>query len=127
MIKDDLFIVPEDLYHLGTSSDPKLAHIRSRDLVLREINGITMVVANGRGISLATKERLDKSPMTGWVWCLNKHAAIAKGLVLVNDRQGHYCIAPLKNMPLSEFIRRLSQLGLKCQKLFRQEVASWPL
>lgn len=126
MIKDDLFIVPEDLYHLGTSTESMLTYVRTRDLVLLELNGVTMVVANGRGISLASKTRLDKSPMTGWVWCLNKHMTIPKGLVLVNDRLGHYCITPIKNMPLRDYIRCLAQLDLKCQKLFRQEVASWP-
>jgi hypothetical protein len=127
MVKDDLSVVPEDLYHLGNSSEPRLTCLRSRDLILREINGIVMVVANGGGIAFVSKERLEKSPMTGWVWRLNKHTAIPSGLILINDRPGHYCIAPKKNMPLSEYLKRLAQLAPKGQKLFRKEVVSWPL
>ena len=61
---DDLYFAPEDLYRLGNATDPRLTHVRCpKDIDTIEINGILVVVANGKGVSLATKERIAKSPI----------------------------------------------------------------
>ncbi len=120
---EDLFFAPEDLYRLGNSSGPRLTNIRRpKDIDTIEVNGITMVVANGKGISLSTKERLDKTQMSGWVWKIARGTQVPAGLRLLNDRPGHYSICPVINMPLDEFVGLLSKLALKCQKLFKKEV-----
>lgn len=119
----DLFLAPEDLFRLGNATSPRLTHIRRpKDIDTIEINGITVVVANGKGISLATKDRLDKTPIGGWVWKVAKGTTMPMGLKLVNDRLGHYSICPLSNMPLDEFIGLLSKLAMKCQKVFKKQV-----
>ena len=119
----DLFLAPEDLFRLGNATSPRLTHIRRpKDIDTIEINGITVVVANGKGISLATKDRLDKTPIGGWVWKIAKGTTMPMGLKLVNDRLGHYSICPLSNMPLDEFIGLLSKLAMKCQKVFNKQV-----
>ena len=86
------------------------------------VNGITVVIANGKGISLSTKERIEKSPMGGWVWKVAKGTQMPSGLKLLNDRPGHYSICPRHNMPLDEFVGLLSRLAMKCQKVFNKKV-----
>ena len=81
-----------------------------------------MVISNGKGVSLSTKERLDKTQMSGWVWKICRGTQVPFGLKLLNDRPGHYSICPVSNMPLDEFIGLLSKLALKCQKVFKKEV-----
>lgn len=120
---EDLYFAPEDLYRLGSSSSSRLTHVRRpKDIDTIEINGIAIVVANGKGISLSTKGRLDKTRLSGWVWKISRGAQMPTGLKLINDRPGHYSICPRSNMPLDEFIGLLSKLALKCQKVFKKEV-----
>lgn len=123
MQSEDLFFAPEDLYRLGNSNGPRLTNVRRpKDVNTTEINGITVVIANGKGISLSTKNRLDNTNMSGWVWKLAKGTQLPTGLKLINDRAGHYSICPVSNMPLDEFIGLLSKLALRCHKLFEKEV-----
>lgn len=120
---EDLFFAPEDLYRLGNSSSPRLTNIRRpKDVDTMEINGITVVIANGKGISLFTKDRIDKVQMSGWVWKISRGTQVPIGLRLLNDRPGHYSICPVTNMPLDEFIGLLSKLALTCHKVFKKEV-----
>ena len=120
---EDLYFAPEDLYRLGNSTSPRLTNVRRpKDVDTTEINGITVVISNGKGISLSTKDRLEKTPMSGWVWKISKGTQVPMGLKLINDRPGHYSICPTSNMPLDEFIGLLSRLALKCQKVFKKEV-----
>ena len=119
----DLYLAPEDLFRLGNATDPRLTHIRRpKDIDTVEINGLLVVIANGKGISLATEERISKSPVSGWVWKISKGTQMPQGLRLINDRPGHYSICPMSNMPLDEFKGLLSKLALKCQKVFKKQV-----
>lgn len=120
---EDLFMAPEDLYRLGNATDPRLTNIRRpKDVDTIEINGVLVVVANGKGISLSTKQRLDSTPMSGWVWKIPRHTVVPSGLRLINDRPGHYSICPVANMPLDEFKGLLAKLAMKCQKVFKKQV-----
>jgi len=118
----DLFLAPEDLFRLGNTTSPRLTNVRRpKDIDTIEVNGIAVVVANGKGVSLATKDRLDKTPVVGWVWKIAKGTQMPIGLKLINDRPGHYSICPQSNMPLDEFIGLLSKLAMKCQKVFKKQ------
>ncbi len=120
---EDLFMAPEDLFRLGNATSPRLTHIRRpKDIDTIEVNGITVVIANGKGISLSTKGRLDKTPMSGWVWKIVRGTQMPIGLKLLNDRLGHYSICPISNMALDEFIGLLSKLAMKCHKVFKKQV-----
>ncbi len=120
---EDLFMAPEDLFRLGNATSPRLTHIRRpKDIDTIEVNGITVVIANGKGISLSTKGRLDKTPMSGWVWKIVRGTQMPIGLKLLNDRLGHYSICPISNMVLDEFIGLLSKLAMKCHKVFKKQV-----
>lgn len=119
----DLYLAPEDLFRLGNATDPRLTHIRRpKDIDTVEMNGLLVVIANGKGISLATEERISKSPVSGWVWKISKGTQMPKGLRLINDRPGHYSICPVSNMTLDEFKGLLSKLALKCQKVLKKQV-----
>lgn len=119
----DLYLAPEDLFRLGNATDPRLTHIRRpKDIDTVEINGLLVVIANGKGISLATQERISKSPVSGWVWKISKGTLMPQGLKLINDRTDHYSVCPVSNMPLDEFKGLLSKLALKCQKVFKKQV-----
>ncbi|WP_210404787.1 hypothetical protein [Hahella sp. CCB-MM4] len=57
---EDLFMAPEDLYRLGNSTDPRLTNVRRpKGIDTIEVNGILVAAANGKGVSLSTKERID--------------------------------------------------------------------
>lgn len=120
---EDLFFAPEDLFRLGNSTNSRLTHIRRpKDVDTIEVNGVMVVVANGKGISLSTKARIDTAPMTGWVWKISRGTPMPSGLRLINDRPGHYSLCPISNMPLDEFKGLLSKLAMKCQKIFKKQV-----
>lgn len=120
---EDLYFAPQDLYRLGNSSSPRLTHVRRpKDISTTEIDGITMVIANRKGVSLFTKEEIENNQMSGWVWKVVIGTRMPIGLKLVNDRPGHYMICPISNIPLEEFIDLLSKLALKCQKVYKKEV-----
>jgi hypothetical protein len=44
------------------------------------------------------------------------HTHPPQGLKLVNDKPGHYCVAPTQNMPVDLYKGLLEQMGLKAQK-----------
>jgi hypothetical protein len=89
-----------------------------------EINGIVVVIANGKGISLFTKARIESTSMSGWVWKLPRGTHLPMGLRLINDRPGHYTLCPTFNMPLDEFKGLLAKLALGCHKLHRVKVSN---
>lgn len=116
-------MAPENLFRLGNATGPRLDNIRRpKDVDTTEINGILVVIANGKGISLSTKDRIESTPMSGWVWKIPKGTSVPVGLKLLNDRPGHYSIAPTSNIPLDEFKGLLSKLALKCQKVFKKQI-----
>lgn len=120
---EDLFLAPEDLFRLGNATGPRLTHVRiPKDVDTRVINGIAVVIANGKGVSLATRERLAQTPVLGWVWKISKGTCLPFGLKLINDRPGHYAICPTRNMALEQFVGLLASLALKCQKMDKREV-----
>jgi len=123
MKMEDLFFSPEDLFRLGNSTDSRLTHIRRpKDVDMILVNGSWVVVANGKGVSLFTKARIEATPMGGWVWKISRGTPMPLGLKLINDRPGHYSVCPVSNMPLDEFKGLLAKLAMRCQKIFKKQV-----
>lgn len=118
MAETEYFLCPEDLYRLGTLDSPKLSHVRSRDVDTCTMNGICMVVANGKGISVLDKDGLLKSRMTGWVWRISSGTPMPRGLKLVHDKPHHYSIAPTHNMPVSKYKGLLEELAVRAGRSF---------
>lgn len=117
----EFYLVPEEVFRLGNSNDPKLSHVRARDVDVMTLNGITVVVANGKGISVFDKEGIMLSPMTGWVWRFPGNTPLPAGLRLVQDKPHHYCIAPASNMPVDKYKGLLEELALKATRVFKKE------
>ena len=116
----DFYIVPEDIYRLGNVGGPRLSNVRARDVDTTEINGVTVVVANGKGISVFDIEGIKLSPMTGWVWKFSATTSMPLGLKLVHDKPHHYCIAPMSNMPIDKYKGLLEELALRATRVFQK-------
>jgi hypothetical protein len=87
-----------------------------------EVNGIKRVIANGKGISLYNKAGLDKMPLSGWVWEIKVSTPFPIGLKLIKDDkpEGHYTLAPTRNMLFSEYISLLEKVAIHCQKVYKK-------
>lgn len=116
----EFYIVPEDVFRVGNSSSPRMNAVRASEVDLTEINGIKVIVANGRGVSLYTREELESTTLTGWVWKFPAKTAIPIELKLVNDKQGHYCVAPIMNMPVDYYKGLLEKMGMRAEKVWRK-------
>jgi hypothetical protein len=58
------------------------------------MNGIDDVIANGNGVSLYNKERIDACTLTGWVWEIKAGTHFPPGFKLIKDDDplGHYTL-----------------------------------
>lgn len=120
-MKKEFFIVPEEIFRLGNSSSPRLSNVRPRDVNTTEINGVTIIIANGKGISVFDKEGINESPMAGWVWRFQANTSIPAGLKLVQDKAHHFCIAPISNMPLRKYKGLLEEMALHAERVYKKE------
>lgn len=121
MFPQEFYILPEELFRLGSTSSPKLSNVRSRDVDTTVVNGITIVIANGKGISVFDKAGINQSPMSGWVWRFPTNTKPPQGLKLVQDKKHHYCIAPTQNMPVGKYKGLLEEMALRGIRVFKKE------
>lgn len=117
------FLSQETLYRLGNSSSPLLTKVRPGEIDTMQVNGITMIISNGKGVSLYNKTGLDLAPLSGWVWEIKQNTPIPIGLKLIKDNkpQGHYSLCPARNMPVSEFVSLLENVVIHCKKSFKKK------
>ena len=121
MFPKEFYIMPEELFRLGNSTTPKLSNVRARDVDIVQINGIAIIKANGKGISVFDKVGINESPMSGWGWRFAPNTQPPIGLKLVQDKPHHFCIAPTQNMPISKYIGLLEELALKGHRVYKKE------
>ena len=121
MYPKEFFMVPEEIFRLGNASTSRLSNVRPRDVDTVQINGITMIVANGKGISVFDKTGINESPMTGWVWRFPPNTTPPVGLRFVQDKAHHYCIAPVQNMPIDKYKGLLEEMALRATRVFKKE------
>lgn len=121
MLSIEFYLVPEEVFRLGNGTSPRLSNVRPRDVDTMEINGIRMVIANGKGVSVFDKEGIMRSPMAGWVWRFPPNTSLPAGLKLVKDRPHDFCIAPAMNMPVDKYKGLLEELALKASRVFKKE------
>lgn len=88
------------------------------DVDLYELNGIVMVRANNRGVSLYTLKGVEDVGLTGWAWRIRQGTALPPELKLHNDKPEHYMICPISEMPLAKFVGLLQQMVVHCEKYF---------
>ncbi len=123
MIKETLYLAPEHLYRMGNASSPLTTKVRPDEITTYDLNGITHVQANNRGISLFNKAGLDEIPLSGWVWEISAQTQFPAGLKLIKDDTppGHYTLAPIRNMPVSEYVSLLEKVAVHCKKVFKKK------
>ncbi len=122
-MNEKLYLTQEDLYRFGNATSSRINRIRVGEINTTEQNGITMIVANDKGVSLFNEEGMRRSPLTGWVWEIKSRTAIPQGLRLVQKgSKGHHMLVPVKTMPLSQYISLLEQMAIHCQKVFKKAV-----
>jgi len=121
MFPKEFYIMPEELFRLGNSTTAKLSNVRGRDVDTIQMNGITVIKSNGKGISIFDKEGINESPMTGWVWRFPPNTQPPAGLKLVQDKPHHFCIAPTQNMPIGKYVGLLEELALKGLRVYKKE------
>ncbi|MEX0731436.1 MAG: hypothetical protein WD057_11635 [Aquisalimonadaceae bacterium] len=121
MINQEFFLVPEEVFRLGNSFGPRLSNVRPRDINTIKLNGINVVIANGKGVSVFDKEGIMRAPMAGWVWRFPPNTSLPFGLKLVKDKPHHFCIAPVQNMPVDKYKGLLEEFALKASRVFKKE------
>jgi len=121
--KEPLYLTPEILYRLGNGSSPLMSRIRPGEIDITEINGIKVIISNGKGISLYNKTGLDLAPLTGWVWEIGQNTKFPIGLKLIRDDspEGHYSLCPAQNMSINEFVGLLEKVAIHCKKVFKKK------
>ncbi len=124
---EDLYIMDigeftKNLFRMGNATWPKFDEDRARiDVVITKKDGIDIVIANGNGFSAFDHlTKIMKKPRKK-VWMIKAGASIPKELKLVKDlrkgHEGHYMIAPTKNMSLKKYLGILEELGLDRNKV----------
>jgi len=107
-------LFPKTFFGLETET------VHARDVDTFELNGVTMVIANGRGVSVFDIDGIRRSPMTGWVWKFSANTPMPIGLRIVQDSRHHYCIAPVSNMPIGMYKGLLEKLALFATRIFEK-------
>ncbi len=122
-MNETIYLSPETLYRIGNGTSPLLTKVRPGEVDTIDVNGITHIVANGKGISLYNKQGLDLAPLTGWVWEISTNTRLPSGLKLIKDDrpEGHYSLCPVKNMSTHEFIAQLEKVVIHCKKIFKKK------
>jgi len=121
--KEVVYLSPEILYRLGNASSPLLTRVRAGEVDTKKINGISIIVSNGKGISLYNKIGLALAPLSGWVWEIKSNTSLPIGLKIIKDDkpEGHYSLCPSKNMPVSKFVSLLEEVVIHCKKSFKKK------
>ncbi|GLQ31065.1 hypothetical protein [Litoribrevibacter albus] len=121
MFPKEFYLIPEEIFRMGNASEPKLSNVRARDVNTMEVNGIRVIIANGKGVSVFDKVGINESPMNGWVWRFPPNCNLPAGLKFVQDKPHHYCIAPIQNMPVDKYKGLLEEMALKAQRVYKKE------
>jgi len=115
----EFFLVPAEIFRVGNATSPRLSHIRGGEVDVIEQNGVPVIIANGKGVSVYDAAGLKKVPLSGWVWRFKINTPLPFGLKLVNDYEHHYCIAPTVTMPVDKYKGLLEELALRCERVFK--------
>jgi hypothetical protein len=120
--QETLYLAPEDLYRVGNSTSPQMTKVRPDEITIQTINGIDVIIADDKGISLYNKAGIEKAPLTGWIYEIRANTPFPSGLKLVPDSnlEGHYFVCPMHNMPLKAYVGLLEQMAFHCEKVFRK-------
>ena len=113
----DVTMFTENLYRMGNATWPAFTEERAKsDVLITKINGVDGVMANGNGFSAFNYLTPIMKRPGKTIWRIKKHAQIPQGLKLVKDmrpgHEGHFMIAPERQMPLKKYLGLLEELGM---------------
>ena len=113
----DVAAFTENLQRMGNSAWPAFTEERAKsDVLITKIDGVEVVIANGNGFSAFNYLTPIMKKPGKTIWRIKKHAQIPQGLKLVKDlrpgHEGHFMIAPEKQMPLKKYLGLLEELGM---------------
>lgn len=113
----DVTMFTENLYRMGNATWPAFTEERAKsDVLITKINGVDVVMANGNGFSAFNYLTPIMKRLGRTIWRIKKHAQIPQGLKLVKDmrpgHEGHFMIAPERQMPLKKYLGLLEELGM---------------
>ena len=113
----DVTMFTENLYRMGNATWPVFTEERAKsDVLITKINGVDVVMANGNGFSAFNYLTPIMKRPGKTIWRIKKHAQIPQGLKLVKDmrpgHEGHFMIAPERQMPLKKYLGLLEELGM---------------
>ena len=116
----EFYIIPEDVFRVGNATSTLLTKIRGGEVDTYVQNGVVIVVANGKGVSVYNADELSKTTLTGWVWKLSGNKPLPIGLVITGGNDGHYHICPSQNMPVDKYKGLLEELGVSAQRVWKK-------
>lgn len=118
----EFYLFPQDVYRMGNSGSHRMSVIRQNEVATTVMKGVTIVIANNRGVSVWTKEGIIEKRLTGYAWLIKAGATLPVGLKLASDSPGHYMLVPVRNMPLDTYKGLLEEMGMKCEKYLQIKV-----
>lgn len=126
----DVADLPFDLFRGGNAQGFQFHEDRAiKDCITYPKEGVTFVRANLTGFS-CFNHLTDRMRRQGKnIWKLKRGAVLPSELKLVKDQrrghEGHYMLAPVKDMPLRKYIGLIEELERdpsKCVRLTPQEI-----
>ncbi len=104
---------------MGNSTTHRLSSVRPTEVNTMMINGVMVIIANNKGVSLYSLDKIKQIGLTDYAWKFNKGATVPQELKIVSDKPEHYMLAPTVNMPVDKYKGLLEEMGIKCSKYFK--------
>ncbi|MBA2367445.1 MAG: hypothetical protein H0V82_00290 [Candidatus Protochlamydia sp.] len=105
---DKFDVSPENsIFRIGNKNDSKLDHIRPRDVDIFNEKGADFVRANKKGLSILTLKGVITYRLEGWIWIIFPNTPIPNDLILIEDNENHFSLAPKREMTLEKFKKAL--------------------
>lgn len=85
-------------------------HIRPRDVDKFIEQGNEFVKANNKGLSILTLKGVINYNLEGWIWIIFPNTPIPSELMLIQDNENHFSLAPKRDMTWDKFKNALKLL-----------------
>ena len=115
-----LYLTEVDLFRIGTAESPRLDKVReNKDVDLYQRNGVNLIRANGKSVSLFTEDEIRRTRFNGWIWKIPQGTPTPSGLGLYSDHKNHYMLCPVRDMTVNEYKALLGTLASTCERVMK--------
>jgi hypothetical protein len=73
----EFYLFPEDVYRMGNSGSHRMSVIRPDEVNIIQIKGVSVIVANNKGVSVWTKEGVIEKGLTGYAWLIRSGVGVS--------------------------------------------------